>query len=704
MPKIIRVEGTGKEQQSNANIPLSVAGSAGAGQIAMGQAQVQFGREYPGAVQRVGAARTTAQGISILGDAMVRAGERAANAVQVHRKVGDAAEVFQQEKQARQLQNQQGSPLGEALYKTYVDDISKIGKDIREKAARGLTDPKVRKDFLALFDEYTVGQMFVAQKEQLKQQTDYGLKNLGKALDGIIKQGANDDFSQAGFYEQSGLTLLDEAELGGLITSEDRKAKEAAFVETLRTGIIQGTIKKDTNAASILLNTTSEELKISKQRHAELIQLLKATQEGDEYLLNKAQKQDLIESLVDEIGLFQQQKLRIDAGLATPADIVIMKDHLDPQKYQQLEARYYKKLDEEQSKLLDLQEIAMDAAKGNSLLDYAPERVDQLYKTHVDAFETQNGRQATLSEKAMIASGIDAPVRTLAREVNQKIKYGKPEQAADLLSTYTYISDEQSPTFGDYLDRDTEEFMAQVESYVQGGLSPAEAWQTTRDLSQIDSDRLKFNREEYKYAEPFYIENIENTMYEDFSLDAPGGFLDFSESDAITEEAKLEYRTLTQEHFNKYGSIEGARNHAKKVMSRSWGVTKVNGEPTFTRYPIEKLYPKVAPEDIRNTYINDVKPLLPSTVNLDSVQIEAEYDFDPQNPGWNVYYQTETGVRLPVMDGNTLEPAIWQPPSRKKAVEVEEAAPAEINTMTNIDLPIQPGRQRLNPDAPALQE
>ena len=53
--------------------------------------------------------------------------------------------------------------------------------------------------------------------------------------------------------------------------------------------------------------------------------------------------------------------------------------------------------------------------------------------------------------------------------------------------------------------------------------------------------------------------------------------------------AAAEYETLVREFFVISGDIEQARKLAGQQMKQNWGETRVNGEPEFTKYPLEKM-------------------------------------------------------------------------------------------------------------------
>lgn len=91
----------------------------------------------------------------------------------------------------------------------------------------------------------------------------------------------------------------------------------------------------------------------------------------------------------------------------------------------------------------------------------------------------------------------------------------------------------------------------------------------------------------------------------------------------VPEAAAAEYETLVREFFVISGDLEQARKLAGQQIEQNWGETRVNGEPEFTKYPLEKMGvdTEVVRQDIRETLKELGSDVDPDTVRL--VPIEA---------------------------------------------------------------------------------
>jgi len=155
------------------------------------------------------------------------------------------------------------------------------------------------------------------------------------------------------------------------------------------------------------------------------------------------------------------------------------------------------------------------------------------------------------------------------------------------------------------------------------------------------------------------------------------------------------------------GDEKIAEAQTEKSLTKFWGPSSMNGDKKLVKYPVEKAYPNIAPEDLRKRLIDDVKAL-PKYKDIDEnnvfIQdtIETARMWNTGSPTYRVIIKNKDGVFETVSD-NDLDS--WTPGNNtelrknialQKRKEFLKDKPVEP-TVPNITVPMESTLNLLTP-------
>jgi hypothetical protein len=123
---------------------------------------------------------------------------------------------------------------------------------------------------------------------------------------------------------------------------------------------------------------------------------------------------------------------------------------------------------------------------------------------------------------------------------------------------------------------------------------------------------------------------------------------------------RAEYNSLVQQFYTTSGDLEAARKLADAQIQRGWGITEVNGEPEFSRYPLEQTYGFPA-DFIQADVKAQMAPYTDRPVRLEQIAATNR----SKGLYWGVVEQTPNGNWEPVRDDSN-RPAVYVPPLKTK--------------------------------------
>jgi hypothetical protein len=111
------------------------------------------------------------------------------------------------------------------------------------------------------------------------------------------------------------------------------------------------------------------------------------------------------------------------------------------------------------------------------------------------------------------------------------------------------------------------------------------------------------------------------------------------------------------------GDAKIAEDQTEKSLNRLWGVSEMNGSKRLVKYPVEKAYPNIAPEDLRKQLVDNVKAIKKyKDINEEDILIQDTMDtarlWNTGAPTYRVIIKNKDGVFENVFD-NDLD--AWTP-------------------------------------------
>ena len=226
--------------------------------------------------------------------------------------------------------------------------------------------------------------------------------------------------------------------------------------------------------------------------------------------------------------------------------------------------------------------------------------VDGLFNHY--AGQLQAGTPEWVSRAADIAhrTGV-APDSAVSWSRAQLIS-GDPQSAATGADTLARLQ-EAAPRGAPFaIDTKTEALARQVVDFVHGGVDPATAVNLARKNTAIAEPERKFL--EAKWQQQVPEKNFEsmaaNAVVAQFKDDPrfkPGMF---SSVPTPSRELATEYGNLVHEYFlYTNGNLEQSQELAGAAVSRTWGVTEVNGKRELMPYAPETMFPGLTADQVR---------------------------------------------------------------------------------------------------------
>ena len=211
---------------SSARISPATAGTAGAGQVALGAAIARGGQQ----LQRTniqGLANQFASIVTREGERQMRDAMEGIQTSQLQDSLTDLNNQYNQALNSRQsrLTDEKGTPL----YPSLVDDTKKIGEELLNKQISKVTDPIVRKKIADSFQQTINNKLLATLPIARKQQFDHSKDSYDKFRSVKLKEAklATDDTFEDPLREIE--DALNQRVLAGEIT-EDQRTKELADV------------------------------------------------------------------------------------------------------------------------------------------------------------------------------------------------------------------------------------------------------------------------------------------------------------------------------------------------------------------------------------------------------------------------------------------------------------------------------------------
>jgi hypothetical protein len=671
-------------------IGLSTAAQAGAGAAAIGSTLTSVGKQSQQSNQ-LNLSRQLANMVDVEATRLFEESKQAHQSATLLNKTTDATEAFIKAatKRYSTTVDEKGNPTFDRLH----TDIEEEGRSIMEQTAKTIADPQVAEMFRQRFSGYVANQKISALKHGLKQQVQFGRDSLDSGLGKLVQQASTDTIEQVASYEQEGISSLNQALAGGIISEEEHAGRTQEFSSVVRQASIQSTIDKDRTQAAEYLSLSAEELGIDEESKGKLDSNLKMAIASDLSEAEKAAEIQEIDDAAEEAALVGSIESRIEAGALREDELVKLEGHVSDKKYKDLKKQYIRVAEKQGKERQELRDLGVRVASGDDISDVKPAAINKYYDHAIKLASDKLGRPLNLEEEARLATSIPSPVSDYAAKLETNVKTGSLDKAEEIIGAYSYINDLNKPTLDSKFDSEAATIVDHAQQLVErGGLDPKEALSSARELVFNSDERTRQIRiKTFKDEKAFKSNNIQETAASDLDAET------FLGTNLISREDSETYKELVSFSYQKHGDLESARNFAKNQMKKTHGYTSINGSEQFMFEPPEKHFPDLTSGQIRTIMEKEAQPLLPEGVDASSIVLISDQDtpgrvqvtgtkegkpVKRQIPTWTMNYtlETEEGpIIVPLTDPKTLQPMRWTPAgtdvlSEQIAADQEETA------------------------------
>lgn len=288
--------------------------------------------------------------------------------------------------------------------------------------------------------------------------------------------------------------------------------------------------------------------------------------------------------------------------------------------------------------------------------------------------------------------------------VRGNLRAGNADQQAMAADTLQKLRTANPDLLSDFSNEDISRGNL-ISQYVSYGASPADAVVKADEASRLDPNVVKARDQEYAakmtsmFGKEKAVSIAENTLASEFDE----GW--FSAEPSVGAAAAAEYNTVTRDEYRKTGNLEAAQKTALDMVKKSWGVSRIGGDPVLMKYAPEKYYsvPGLSAKDnaawMRDQLSADIQSggMFASDPNSRLSLINNPKAISRDGlPLYSVVLTGDDGIPRVVTDQNGL-PLAWRPDyslsaeGQKRAAEkaqmVEDARMTRENNLLNKDVP-----------------
>ena len=650
MPRITRPGD--QPQQSRAQVSEGLAATAGSGLVAMGQKMVGFARQFaasnPAAATKQLSAFLDAQGRQLFEES-----KPVEQASQLNGAMTDASEEFIRGKFERykQTTDKDGNPT----FSTLHTDIENIGKDVIQRHAEKITDPKTRERFAERMGRMVSSHKLTAVKDGLKMQHRDALKNLDRGLGGVLQRAMGDDLDMVGTYENEGLDMLRDARATNLISEDEFQQKARELPILLRTSVLNQGINSDRGRVEAILQQPAAQIGITEDKRAHLQATVEAANKSDAVAIKQAEEQQKVDEATEEATLTDSLAAHAEAGTLRADELMSFKDKIAPASYERIRAQAIKTVDRDLKRKRENGQVAYDISNGRDIGKYTPKRIDQYFNASVKQTHDNLGRAPTLVEESQIAGSIPTPVEAFADKLGSKVKFGELQEAEDIIASYTYLRDRKKPALSVSFDSEAEQIVNHAAHLVErGATSPKIALRQAREkFMEPNNLRTEHLRSEFKNLSQFKPNRLNTTVAKALT----DGW--FHGAPAVSPDAAATFKFFVASEYEKSGSAESAISYAKAQMDKTHGESALARDGEYMFMPPEKVFPSIDSTSLKSILESDVKSVIPEGVDPSTVKILAD-ELTDDSRTWLLTYERE-GQIVAIDNPETGQPRRWSP-------------------------------------------
>jgi hypothetical protein len=211
---------------------------------------------------------------------------------------------------------------------------------------------------------------------------------------------------------------------------------------------------------------------------------------------------------------------------------------------------------------------------------------------------------------------------------------GNPDQAAKAADLIARLHEANPRSVGFAVDEKTDAVSRQIVDAVKAGVPAADAVTMARQNGDMGTGQRKQLDELWRQKFPEKTADAMGASALHSALKAYPQYKDgmFTGVPDVPPAMTAEFNTLTHDYFQYTGGdLTKAQQLAADAMTRTWGVTQVNGKRELMKYAPEVMFPGLTADAIRSDLADTLKKNSLTNGGLDT----SKYALQPNNPAAN---------------------------------------------------------------------
>lgn len=253
---------------------------------------------------------------------------------------------------------------------------------------------------------------------------------------------------------------------------------------------------------------------------------------------------------------------------------------------------------------------------GDNLIDPKSTAMKKAINSHFEQAIAPQLSNLDDVEKANVISGYVEKVGLLPTSLQGQLRAitrnGNPEQqafAADLISRIQ----EKSPMALDDMPEKDISYGLMMAQYLRYGMDTEEAIiRLEKQFDPLQRDVIDKRRGEFKEFEVNAEDEVKEVLKSPrFEFLPIGNLTELSEFPDINTQTQSDYENILRQEYVTTGDMEVAKKSAAQIFKRTYGVTKITGEPRVIKYPPEKYYsvPGISDEWMGEQVLDEVRKI-----------------------------------------------------------------------------------------------
>lgn len=530
---------------------------------------------------------------------------------------------------------------GNPNFATLPQDIEKIGNDVMMKRMGTMFDPNAASQFSRDFRNFTSSQSIKAADVSRQQELDYNRAQVKSTVSATINKSLTIDITEVEGPLADMRRSLDSYLQSGAISKQEYDQQLDSTRATVYKAKWSEIIAQDADLAREQLSQ-EQALGLTEIERRQMLEQAEAKIVDNE----KTRKLILKENEKNEANKQKDNYLELEtavlSGKAGESDFIAAfnSGSIDREQMNKGIKFARKEADSKQVKVDIQANLAQDVKEGKPLLDYTPKQIDEFVNTQFNLIEQGHGEPLTITQKAQLASGIDAPVNAVAKPIQHAALFGSDQDAAEAYNAWSFLKDKKNVVVSG-MSNDSQATMAMIDSLVTGSSLPVE--QAVQAVRKIQETRTPEKIQEI--SENYKNEVDKDDMF-DLANDIAGeGFLLFGKEDLQAGTSDILYNTMRNAYVATNGDIKAARTLVDTWTKDVLGTTNVGGSEKIMFLAPEKMFPALTSEQLDSLMRDEMGIDADAEVVIESDRSSRKV---PGTISWSISVLDEDGIPTPV--------------------------------------------------------